>query len=363
MKKIVLLLSILLLFGCSKNIEYIDEIKINIGDNLPNSTDYINNYKNIDNITWDNYIEDMNYHANEYTGKISVDKKTINVKLSVVDKENPNIENVKDITIIEGNNIDLLKDVKVTDNSKDELKIEILGDYNINKAGTYNLKIRAVDVSNNESVKEFNLIVKEKPVKKEENIIVERDLSGLTTKGYEIKKINGAYYSLGIMVVNKTYDLSSNYNPKGLTSEFNNAFSKMKSAAKEDGVDIRVISGFRSYSYQKALYDGYVKSYGKASTDTFSARPGNSEHQTGLAADINTIDDNFGNTKAGKWLSENASKYGFILRYPKGKQNITGYKYEPWHFRYIGERAQELYKDGVWITLEEYLGIDSKYPN
>ena len=138
------------------------------------------------------------------------------------------------------------------------------------------------------------------------------------------------------------------------------AFNKMKDAAKEDGVTLTIISGYRSYSYQKGLYDGYVKTYGKASTDTFSARPGHSEHQTGLAADLNRIDENFGNTKEGKWLDENASKYGFILRYPKGKQDITGYKYEPWHFRYIGSEAVNLY-NGEWTTLEEYFGIDSKY--
>ena len=101
---------------------------------------------------------------------------------------------------------------------------------------------------------------------------------------------------------------------------------------------------------------------GKALADTYSARPGHSEHQSGLAIDINMADSAFDSSPEAKWLNDNAYKYGFILRYPKGKDNITGYMYESWHFRYVGtELANKLYNDGNWITLEEYFGIDSKY--
>ena len=96
--------------------------------------------------------------------------------------------------------------------------------------------------------------------------------------------------------------------------------------------------------------------YGQELTDTFSARPGHSEHQTGLAFDVGAIDDDFANWPSGIWLKENAHKYGFIIRYPKGKQHITGYKYEPWHIRYLGvDLATKVYNSG--LTLEEYLGI------
>ena len=101
---------------------------------------------------------------------------------------------------------------------------------------------------------------------------------------------------------------------------------------------------------------------GKENADRYSARAGYSEHQTGLAIDVNTIDMSFDNTSESVWLRENAYKYGFIIRYPKGKEEITGYMYEPWHIRYVGkELSNKLYKDGSYITLEEYYGINSKY--
>lgn len=186
---------------------------------------------------------------------------------------------------------------------------------------------------------------------------------GKTSKGYDIVKKNGMYYVKGLLIANKTYDLPSSYNPGDLLPEFKLAFQNMKDAAKKEGISLTVVSGFRSYSYQKTLYNNYVNRDGKAAADRYSARPGHSEHQTGLAADLNQVSDTFGETKAGKWLANNCWKYGFILRYPKGKESITGYMYESWHFRYIGDTdlAKQLYNNGNWLALEEYLGIDSKY--
>ncbi len=130
-------------------------------------------------------------------------------------------------------------------------------------------------------------------------------------------------------------------------------FKEMSNAAKKDGISIYNVSGYRSYNTQKDLYNGYVSRNGRTRADTFSARPGTSEHQTGLATDINSVSDSFANTKAYKWLIANSYKYGFILRYPKGKEFITGYKYEPWHFRYVGkETATFIYEKD--ITYEEY---------
>lgn len=187
------------------------------------------------------------------------------------------------------------------------------------------------------------------------------DIVGKTSKGYEIKKIKGLYYIKGILVANKTYSLPSTYAPGDLLSEFTIAFTKMKNDAAKEGITLTVVSGYRSYTRQTTLYNNYVARDGKDNADTYSARPGYSEHQTGLAADLNLVDTSFENTKAGKWLAKNCYKYGFILRYPKGKESITGYIYEPWHFRFIGEEAEQLYNNGNWISLEEYLGIDSKY--
>ena len=119
----------------------------------------------------------------------------------------------------------------------------------------------------------------------------------------------------------------------------------------------------------KTIYNNYVKRDGQKKADTYSARPGHSEHQSGLAIDICSTDKSvpcitsgFNSTQTAKWLSDNAYKYGFILRYPEGKTNETGYKYESWHFRYVGkDLATTLYNGGNWITLESYFGITSKY--
>lgn len=130
-------------------------------------------------------------------------------------------------------------------------------------------------------------------------------------------------------------------------------FKEMSNAAKKDGISIYNVSGYRSYNTQKNLYNNYVSRDGKAKADTYSARAGTSEHQTGLATDINSVSSSFENTKAYAWLAKNSYKYGFILRYPKGKEYITGYMYEPWHYRYVGKDvAKIIYEKN--ITYEEY---------
>lgn len=175
-----------------------------------------------------------------------------------------------------------------------------------------------------------------------------------------IEVINGVTYVDGILIANKTYSLPADYNPMGLTAETQQAFNEMSTDAKKEGICLCVYSGFRSYDYQKQIYNNYVSIYGQATADTFSARAGHSEHQTGMAIDVNCADDSFDGTPEALWLVENSWKYGFIIRYPKGKQHITGYKYEPWHVRYIGrDTAEKVYRSG--LTLEEYLGIDSVY--
>jgi D-alanyl-D-alanine carboxypeptidase len=162
----------------------------------------------------------------------------------------------------------------------------------------------------------------------------------------------------GIIIVNKKNPLPHTYNP-GLSTVAVDALTKMKAAAKKDGIVLKEISDFRTYDYQKGLYDKYVVKDGKAAADKYSARPGFSEHQTGLTFDINSLETKFGTTKEGKWLASNSSKYGFIIRYLEGKDSITGYQYEPWHIRYVGkDNAEAMYASGK--TLEEYLDIVDK---
>jgi D-alanyl-D-alanine carboxypeptidase len=141
------------------------------------------------------------------------------------------------------------------------------------------------------------------------------------------------------------------------------AMETMFAAAQKDGIDLMLSSGYRSYTYQVNLYNGYVATQGQATADTQSARPGYSEHQTGLAADVEPtskhceVEECFGDTPEGKWVAANAYKYGFIVRYPSGKEPVTGYEPEPWHVRYVGvSLATEMHQRGI-VTLEEFFGI------
>lgn len=142
------------------------------------------------------------------------------------------------------------------------------------------------------------------------------------------------------------------------------ALEAMVAAAKQQGLNLNLQSGYRSYQFQVDLYNQYVQSEGQAEADTFSARPGYSEHQTGLAADLGGTSDPtcnvaqcFANTSEGKWLAANAYLYGFIIRYPKSFENITGYEYEPWHVRYVGKAlAGQMHKTGIQ-TLEQFFGL------
>ena len=135
----------------------------------------------------------------------------------------------------------------------------------------------------------------------------------------------------------------------------------MKADAAKEDLNLYIGSDFRDYAYQVKIYNNYNDLYGSGKmADTFSARPGYSEHQTGLTIDCNTIDDAFGETAEAVWLAEHCADYGFIIRFPDGKENITGYQYEPWHIRYVGvDTAKEIMSQG--LTLEEYLGVQSEY--
>ena len=142
-----------------------------------------------------------------------------------------------------------------------------------------------------------------------------------------------------------------------LVSEAKNAFEELSQNTKEDDMTILAMSSYRSYDYQVNLYNNYVETDGKQAADTYSARAGYSEHQTGLAVDVyNGVIPytSFEETEEFTWMQQNAYKYGFILRFPEDKTNITGYQYESWHYRYVGkEIAEEIYKNN--LTLEEYL--------
>ncbi len=171
-----------------------------------------------------------------------------------------------------------------------------------------------------------------------------------------------------LILVNKFYHLKEDYVPNDLVTlsgQYNKgannkmrkdaalAFMEMVDAAKLDNIILYNMSAYRDYNYQVNLYNKYIQRDGKEAADKYSARPGYSEHQSGLCSDLNNISDSFDGTDEAIWLKNNAYKYGFILRFPKDKEDITGYKYEPWHYRYVGKDAAKIIYDDD-ITLEEY---------
>lgn len=208
-------------------------------------------------------------------------------------------------------------------------------------------------------IKEIKVTV----TKKEKEVIKEEKKEEVVeeSKPTEVVEKDGITYIDGIMIVNKTYSLPSSYNPGGLTNEFMDAFYEMQSAAALDNINLFIASGYRSYDYQVELYNAYVERDGKEAADTYSARPGYSEHQTGLAADINAADSSFEDTAEAIWLDKNCYKYGFVVRFPKGKENYTGYTYEPWHLRYVGKKIAKKIHEAGGISLEEYYGLTSIY--
>lgn len=362
----IILLGVFIYFATSNDIfTYKDKITIEVGEDIPTIKDYL--YKNNDkikDITWkdiDNSDSKI-YKVGTYIGTFTYKGEEKEVKLIVKDTKSPEINGVKDIEVLAfTTKPDLLSEITADDNSKEEIKVEVKGEYNIEIPGEYNLSYVAKDSSGNEIIKEFKVIVKEN-----ENVKISK-----TSKGNTIKNYYGITYIDDVIVVNKTYSLPSNFAPNNLVTingyikvvdYVKNAFNELKSDASSIGLNIYASSGYRSYSDQKYIYNNYVKMDGQEKADTYSARAGYSEHQTGLAIDVNTIDMTFDNTEESIWLKENCYRYGFIIRYPKNKDSITGYMYEPWHIRYVGkELAKKLYNDGQWITLEEYYGIESKY--
>ena len=201
----------------------------------------------------------------------------------------------------------------------------------------------------------------------------------------EIERLENILNNQYFILINKDNKLAEDYVPKNLKKpearfldyvQDNNlendtadATKKMFEAAKQEGILLVGVSGYRSYSIQKGLYDTRVEKNGEEKTRAYTAEPGASEHQSGLAIDIlcdeyQTLDEGFENTDAFRWLTENCYKYGFILRYLKGKEDITGYNYEPWHFRYIGNKevAKDIMNRG--LAFEEYINeVENKIEN
>lgn len=164
---------------------------------------------------------------------------------------------------------------------------------------------------------------------------------------------NGVTTVGGVIIVNKAIAISPDYG-NGLTKDTKSALERMRKAS---GYEMPLVSGFRDYETQVKVFENWCFQNGIEDAEKFSSRPGHSEHQTGLTIDVTSTRDDFAYTDEARWIGENCYKYGFIVRYPKGKEAITGYIYEPWHLRYLGESTAKLVYDSG-LTLEEFLGVE-----
>lgn len=261
---------------------------------------------------------------------------------------------------------------------KQGIKDKNMSSFKEEKASTTNTTKSTTSSSTTTSTSSSTTTTTTKSYKEQPEISGTKKTVGKSSKGYTIYEIDGVTYIDGQMIVNKTYHLPDNFVPTNTYTNAKNhdnqqcpscidkvaykAWKEMKSDAAALNLNIYISSGYRSYKVQDNIYSRNVLKNGQKKADTYSARPGSSEHQSGLCFDLNTIDSSFQYTEEGKWVNNNAYKYGYIIRYPKGKTNETGYIYEPWHLRYVGtELARKLYNNGNWISMEDYFGITSEY--
>lgn len=243
------------------------------------------------------------------------------------------------------------------ENTEKEKKLKELN--NINKKIKY-FKMDNLDRYINYKSKNPNKEIKQ--IIKDVNMDLDKEPYEDMKKATNLNNIN--------ILVNKHNYLTEDYVPENLeninssyalsnmkmVSEAKNAFENLSKDAAKQNLKVIAMSTYRSYEYQVDLYNRYVKTDGKEAADTYSGRPGNSEHQTGLAVDVYNVKEtytNFEKTKEYTWMQDNAYKYGFILRFPNDKENETGYEFESWHYRYVGLEAAKYIKEHN-ISFEEY---------
>lgn len=254
--------------------------------------------------------------------------------------------------------IKINSDKKDTKPSENELKLEKLN--NIDKKIDY---FKKENIDRYISYKDKNKKLDVKQVIKDVNMNLDKEkyvyTSEALNKNTEKILVNKYYYLDEKYIPNNLVEISTLYSRQGmkLVDYAKEAFEELSKNALKDNMNIIAMSSYRSYEYQVKLYNNYVKKDGKEAADTYSARPGFSEHQTGLAVDVYNKKEsytNFEKTEEFKWMQNNAHKYGFILRFPKDKENETGYQYESWHYRYVGKDiAEYIHKNN--ISLEEYI--------
>ena len=285
---------------------------------------------------------------------IEGEEKNYDFEVKVVDTKAPTINMEGEVNVLLGNTSKIEDMAKVSDNSG-KFKTQLKGNYDAKKAGSYKLRLIATDNSGNKAEKEIKV-----------NVIdmdqTEGDMSFVTGKGFKLTRVDGLTSIDSILIVNNSFSLPESYGIGAIQKDAYAEFNNLLTDARADGVHFSLLSGYRSYRTQKEIYDDYVSKHGKEAADKAVSRPGYSEHQTGLAIDFGSaqegclLEECYKDTKAGRWLAEHAPEYGYILRFPQQQQGITGYIFEPWHYRYLGvELAKEYTASGAG-TLEEFFG-------
>lgn len=249
---------------------------------------------------------------------------------------------------------------KIVENNYNKISVEYLDSYTDDERANYDSYINDYMISLKESNYSKANSILQKLSEYVDNINIVASERSKAVNG--VVNEEGVTKIKGILLVNKDYPLPNWYN-YGEDSEALSAFNEMVTAASGEGIYLHKISSFRSYDNQAQIYNNYVAMYGEEYASSISAQAGTSEHQSGLSFDIGGVDQGmwlmqeFKDTSEGKWLRNNAYKYGFILRFPEGKEHITKYIFEPWHYRYIGKEYSANFKEGN-LTLEEYLGMN-----
>ena len=287
--------------------------------------------------------------------RVGTDDRDYTFNVNVVDTQAPVIAlGESELNLLQGTPLDVISKYEASDNSGEEVTITVEGEYNPDVTGVQPLKIVATDASGNTAEQEMNInvVAIQNPMP---------DGTFLTRTGHRAEVKGGVLYVDGILVVNKTFGLPENVNP-GMDKNASAAFDTMIAAAAQEGIQLESVTEFRSYGDQGILFDYYAYDLGEGEDTLSTMKAGHSEHQSGMAMDVNSIDLAFAKTAEGIWLHNNCHKYGFIIRYPETKLAETGCEWEPFHVRYVGnELAAILYNGGDWITMEEYFGLPSKY--
>lgn len=298
----------------------------------------------------------------EITYKLKGRNKSEKIKLIIKDTKKPVFTKIpKEIEIKIGTDVKELKSYfEAKDLSSFEIKVDIKN-LDTSQSGEYEIEVFAIDKYKNKTVEKVKVTVVEED-NIEQNFVEPSYNTAGETSNDNIESAATPYtvssprYVNGIIIVNKKNPVPYNYAPYE-NAEAGNQVRNLISEMQNLGYNISSsYSGFRSFNTQATLYQNYVNTYGQAEADTFSARPGYSEHQTGLAFDLLHTDGSLVvNSNEVNWIAQNAHRYGFIVRYKAGKEYITGYQAEPWHIRYVGNLATDIYNSG--LTLEEYLGV------